>query len=156
MNTIVIGTDGSPGARAAVTHGLELARRLGTRVIFVFVRPDTWLLGDPYYQHRLSEQLARSRAALGPAIDEAEAASVEAEHEVVEGDTSDELIRAARYHDAELIVVGSRGLGALAGAVLGSTSARLVQHSPIPVLVVKEPAPCANGNGRQQVLESAS
>ena len=58
--------------------------------------------------------------------------------EIAEGDPVDELVRAARYQEAELIVVGSRGLGAIAGALLGSVSRALVQHSPVAVLVVKE------------------
>jgi len=139
MNRIVIGTDGSPGARAAVHEGLDLARRLGAPVIFVTVRHSIPLLGDPFYQRKLSEQLAHARAVLDEARAEADRLGVEADHEIAEGDAVDELLRTARYAEADLIVVGSRGLGPVAGAVLGSVSRALVQHSPIPVLVVKEP-----------------
>jgi nucleotide-binding universal stress UspA family protein len=138
MNRIVIGSDGSPGSWAAVEDGLELARRLGAGVTFVCVRPPIALLGDPYYQRKLSEQLSHAREVLDEAMDEADRLGVEADCEIAEGDPVDELIRAARYQDAELIVVGSRGLGAIAGALLGSVSKALVQHSPVPVLVVKE------------------
>lgn len=138
MNRIVIGTDGSPGGRAAVDQGLELARRLGASVTFICVRHPIVLLGDPYYQRKLSEQLNHARAALDEAMDEADRLGVDADCEIAEGDPVDELVRAARYQEAGLIVVGSRGLGAIAGALLGSVSRALVQHSPVPVLVVKE------------------
>ena len=139
MNRIVIGTDGSPGSRAAVEEGLELARLTGIPVTFICVRHPIVLLGDPYHQRKLSEQLAQARAALDEAMEEADRLGVEADCEIAEGDPVDELIRAARYQEADLIVVGSRGLGAIAGALLGSVSKALVQHAPVPVLVVKEP-----------------
>ena len=143
MNHIVIGTDGSPGAQAAVSEGLELARLLGADVTFVAVRHGISILGDPYYQRKLTEQLAHARAAVDDALAVAAEEGVKAEYEICEGDAADEIIRTARYHEAGLIVVGSRGLGAFAGALLGSVSQKLVQHSPIPVVVVKEREPAS-------------
>jgi nucleotide-binding universal stress UspA family protein len=138
MNRIVIGTDGSPGSHVAVDEGLELARLVGVPVTFIYVRHPIALLGDPYYQRKLSEQLTHARAALDEAMEEADRIGVESDCEIAEGDPVDELIRAARYQEADLIVVGSRGLGAIAGALIGSVSKALVQHAPVPVLVVKE------------------
>ena len=146
MKRIVIGADGTPGGRAAVAEGLELARRLAVPVTFVSVRHPIPVLGDPYYQRKLSEQLHKTRMALDDAMEEAERLAVDADSEIVEGDAADEILRAARYRDADLIVVGSRGLGAIAGALLGSVSRRLVQHSPIPVLVVKEGTPTTSAS----------
>jgi len=142
MKRILIGTDGSPGARAAVAEGLVLARPLGAEVTFVAVRPRVaGLLGEPYYQRRLSAKLAGARTALDEALAEAERLGVEAEHQIAEGDPAEEILRVAGHLDADVIVVGSRGLGAVAGALLGSVSRFLVQHSPVPVLVVKERRP---------------
>ena len=145
MKQIVIATDGSPGGRAAVDEGLELARLLSGRATFVSVRHAIPVLGDPYYQHKLTEQLAHARTAVDDAMAEAERLGVTAEYEIAEGDAADEILRTARYHEADLIVVGSRGLGAIAGALLGSVSRKLVQHSPIPVVVVKEREPAEAG-----------
>ncbi len=138
MERIVIGTDGSPGSQAAVKEGVELARQLGVPVTFVHVRSPIALLGEPYYQRKLSSQLRQARAVLEAALAEAERVGVEADYEIAEGDPADEILRTARYREAGLIVVGSRGLGAIAGALLGSVSTAVVRHSSLPVLVVKE------------------
>jgi nucleotide-binding universal stress UspA family protein len=147
MERIVIGTDGSPGACAAVLEGVELARLTGAAVTFVYVRHDIPLLGSPFYQRRLSDQLQHARAALTSAMEVADVHGVEAEEEIAEGDPVDEILRTAVFRDADMVVVGSRGLGAIAGALLGSVSKSLVEISPVPVLVarerVREPKPTA-------------
>ena len=104
MNRILIGTDGSSGSHAAVEEGLELARLVGAPVTFICVRHPIVLLGDPYYQRKLSEQLADARAALDQAMDEADQLGLEADCEIAEGDPVDELIRAARYQDRKSVV----------------------------------------------------
>jgi nucleotide-binding universal stress UspA family protein len=138
VERIVIGVDGSPGSCAAAAEGIELARRLGAQTVFVAVRSPVSTLGDAFYQRKLTAQLKRTREAVDPAVAEAVRLGVPAECEIVEGDPARELLRAARYADAGMIVVGSRGLGAFAGVLLGSVSRWLVQHSAIPVLVVHD------------------
>ena len=53
------------------------------------------------------------------------------------GDAADALMHVARDQGAELIVVGTRGLGGLKRLVLGSVSAKLVREAPCDVLVVR-------------------
>jgi nucleotide-binding universal stress UspA family protein len=59
---------------------------------------------------------------------------------VERGDPAHRLIELAQEKHTDLIVVGSRGLGPIASAVLGSVSAHLVDHAPCPVLVVRSPS----------------
>jgi nucleotide-binding universal stress UspA family protein len=139
MERIVIATDGSPGARAAVAQGLELARQLGASVTFVAVRPGAPLFGDPELIRHLCDELRETRAALDGALDAAESLGVDADFEIPVGPVAEEIVRAAEYRDAGLIVVGSRGLGGdRPGAPLGSVSQELVEISPLPVFVVKQ------------------
>ncbi len=141
MNSILIATDGSAGARAAVDHGLELARETGARVIFVGVRHAPLpVLGDPYWQEAVSNDLARIRPALKAAVAEAEEQGVDAEYDLLEGDAADGIVRLAQSRDVDLIVVGSRGLGAIASTLVGSVSRRVLHAADRPVLVVKEAA----------------
>jgi len=137
MKRILVATDGSAGARVAVAEGLALAEETGASVTFVYVRHPISLLGRPGYQRKLSRQLAHARAALDEAMEEAERHGVDADSDITEGDVVDEILRAAVYRDAEMIVVGSRGLGAVSGALLGSVSRALLELAPVPVLVGK-------------------
>ena len=86
MNRILIATDGSDGAWPAVEDGLALASEVGAAAVFVTVRHDTPLLGDPHYQRNLTAQLERARKILDRAEEEAQRVGVEYESDILEGD----------------------------------------------------------------------
>jgi nucleotide-binding universal stress UspA family protein len=141
MATIVVGTDGSKGSKAALSEGFDLAKRLGTKVLVVAVTAQTSdLLGGSVYKHKVSEHLARARTALDAARAMAEEAGVEAEFEVFDGDAAEEIATIAESRDADLVVVGTRGHGGIAGSLLGSVSADVVRRSKRPVVVVHKPS----------------
>lgn len=141
MATIVVGTDGSKGSQASLSEGLELARRLDAKVLIVAVAAQvSELLGGSVYEQRLSERLDRARAALDAARTMAEEAGVEAEFEIFEGNAAEEIAMIAESRDADLVVVGTRGLGGITGSLLGSVSADLIRRSKRPVVVIREPS----------------
>jgi nucleotide-binding universal stress UspA family protein len=85
-----------------------------------------------------SDQEARSR--VDAAVEALIAAGVEAHGEVedtVFGHAARYITEAAREHDADVIVMGSRGRTDLAGMVLGSTAHKVIHLSELPVLVVR-------------------
>jgi nucleotide-binding universal stress UspA family protein len=133
---VVIATDGSKSAEQAVVAGARVARTLETKALLVYVRPSIGPLGEPYYQEKLSEQMAYARAAIDRAQSLARHESCEAEAEVLEGSPPEQVVELARARSAPLIVVGSRGLGAVAGALLGSVSSAIIHRTDRPVLVV--------------------
>jgi nucleotide-binding universal stress UspA family protein len=135
----VIATDGSQGAEAAVDAGARVARTIGTSAVLVYVRPSLGPLGVPYYQEKLSEQMAYARTALDRARERLAQAGVEGDEEILEGSAADRVVELARARNAPLIVVGSRGLGAVAGALLGSVSSGIIHRADRPVLVVPSP-----------------
>ena len=138
MRRILVAVDGSPGAREAVAAGIELAKGLGAPLLFVAARSaPPAALGDPFYQRRLSEVLAKLRPAVDAALAAAAEAGVEADAELAEGEPAEVILSVAANWEADLIVVGSRGLGPFAGAILGSVSRAVVQRADRPVLVVK-------------------
>jgi nucleotide-binding universal stress UspA family protein len=132
----VIATDGSEPAEHAVVAGARVARTLATNAILVYVRPPLGALGEPYYQEKLSEQMAYARAALDRAEALVRQEGCEADAEILEGNPADQVVDLARARNAPLIVVGSRGLGAIAGALLGSVSSAIIHRADRPVVVV--------------------
>ena len=130
---VVVGVDHSPAALAALTAGIEQARRRGVTLVPVFVHEPMEVPRGRGHAADLARLEDSERHALTEAARGAGAADVQAE--VLVGQPSAQLLAAARPQD--LLVVGSRGRGGFAGLLLGSTSTQLVQHAPCPVLVVR-------------------
>jgi nucleotide-binding universal stress UspA family protein len=134
---IMIAIDGSTGSKAVVREGLALAHQTGADVTFVAVRATPLpVLGDPYYQRKVSENLAELRPAIVAAVHEADELDIVAEYEILEGNPVEEIVRLARLRDADMIVIGSRARGAVTSAVLGSVSQGVIRSADRPVLVV--------------------
>src|SRR5919198_5270683 len=117
MKKIVIATDGSSPAREAVDFGLELAAEQGAAVTLLHVLPpmDWTRLDRGGVLRPLPEELRVSEAfALYEAAQLGETHGVEVKLELVAGDAVDEIVAYADSADADLIVVGSRGRGAVA------------------------------------------
>ena len=74
---------------------------------------------------------------LKTAVETLGAVPAEVHTEMIEGDPSEVIIDVARTRNSSVIVMGSRGLGRLAGLLLGSTSQKVVSHAPCPVLIVR-------------------
>jgi nucleotide-binding universal stress UspA family protein len=149
MGIIVVGLDGSAASRAALGWALAEARLRGStlRAVHAWTFPALgtgeapWALIPPgsYVDVSTDEIEQAARDALDREIDETAAGSdVTIERSIEEGPAADVIVDASK--DAELIVVGTRGRGAIATLVLGSTSHHVVQHAHCPVVVVPAPA----------------
>ena len=139
MGVIVVGIDGSEGSAHALRFALEEARaRAATvRAVSAWHLPVGFLEGgwatDPVSLGDF-EKLARST--LERVLEEAGTADsgVEVVPVVREGQPADVLLDEARQ--AEMLVIGSRGLGGFRGMLLGSVSQQCAQHAPCPVVIV--------------------
>ena len=151
MKKILIATDGSASAREAIEFGLELAEKHAAEVTFVTVCPvlDRSFadgIGVPAaVPHQIDEL---DRKPLEDALAFAAERDIDAEAELLAGLPADEIVAYADDLDADLIVLGSRGRGALATALLGSVSRSVLHEARRPVLVVRgahvrEPEPAA-------------
>jgi nucleotide-binding universal stress UspA family protein len=141
VKNIVIATDGSPSANEAVAVGIELATEQGAAVTFVHVLPaDEYIIagrGAAALPRPHHVEMDASDTALKVATDAAEDAGVSYSLERISGDTVDEIIAVAEAKKADLLVVGSRGRGGIASAVLGSVSHGVLNRAKRPVLVVR-------------------
>lgn len=143
MAVVVVGVDGSPGARAALEWAAAEARLRGARLRAVHA----WHLPAAAYgsggfvppvgmtwEDDLEEA---AKAGLEKTLDEAAAtlSGIEVEHRVCEGSAAVVLTEAAE--DADLLVIGSRGLGGFKELLLGSVGHQCAQRSPCPVVIVR-------------------
>jgi nucleotide-binding universal stress UspA family protein len=144
-DSIVCGVDHSSGARAAARFAAGLADRLARRLVVVYVvqppipqselgmaaRTDDYVVieGLRNAGESLLEEVAQE---LGPGRDVLT--------ELRFGGASEALGSVAASARAELVVVGSRGLGSVGSLLLGSVSRRLAVHGPCPTVIVPESA----------------
>ena len=106
---IVAAVDGSAASRAAIGEAVRLAGELSAPIVFVYVRRGpTGFFGAPFYQRRLTKEMARARRVLDRALAVADSAGVPAEGEILEGSPRRRISEFARDRRARLIVVGSR------------------------------------------------
>jgi len=146
--TIVLGYDASACARAALARSADLLKETGggKAVVVVayplsvsYVPPGMaaapMLMGPELEQHLDGLQETAHQQA-EEAAEELRAAGIEVVTEVTTDSAADALLDAAGRHEADLIAVGTHGEGAISGALLGSTSYRLVHRSRIPLLIV--------------------
>jgi nucleotide-binding universal stress UspA family protein len=139
MKRILVAVDGSEPSLKAARMAADIALRFGAKLMLVHVVPKLLLPPDVYgltiaeveKEHRVyaDRLLEKAVAALAePGLDVSTA--------VLYGSPAEAIAEHGAANDAGMIVVGSRGNGAVARMFLGSTSDRLVHISTRPVLVV--------------------
>jgi nucleotide-binding universal stress UspA family protein len=139
--SIVVGHDGSAGARNALTVALQLATDLGSPVTIVRAwslstapRPKSWKFGYVCSNDELAEAVQEALVAETSDL-LARFASVPVEFRVLHAAPAESLIRCSQT--ARMLVVGSRGRGGFSQLALGSVSEQCVRHAACPVLVTR-------------------
>lgn len=148
LRHLLLPTDGSEGALRAAAYAGSLARLAAARVTLLRVHsPEIYPLNvvgeiPPLADREFIEQTMAQMN--DPAQDVAFAATERVLGEmpfqvvraIVWGQPAAEICAYARVHEADQIVIGSRGRSAFAALLLGSTSSQVVHHAPCPVTVV--------------------
>ncbi|MEE8331186.1 MAG: universal stress protein [Acidimicrobiia bacterium] len=138
---IVVAVDASTGSEVAAHKAVSLAKRLSTSVHAVHAVhiPATVYAAMGAVPDASAEIMRLERDAvwerIGPILEGVDSKQVD-----LEGYPADAVVKYANEHEADMIVVGSRGRGAVASLVLGSTSHRLIHIAECDLLVVKEAA----------------
>lgn len=133
IKTIVVGYDGSGGARAAARLAAALAQQNRARV--VVVTSFHWNFSLDAMGEQVKQVADEAQACADSLVTELREQGVEAVSEVQEGDAGRLLIQVAETQGADLLVVGRRGHGVAASLLLGSTSEYVVRRATVPVLV---------------------
>lgn len=144
MGPVVVGIDGSEAAADALLAAIGEARLRGTSVVAVHV----WdvPVGDFLDGYAPTGDAIAACAESARELVENAVAGIEGVETVLREShaVGETLVEEAAERDAALLVVGSRGLGAVRGLVLGSVSGYCSRHARCPVLVVHHaPAPAS-------------
>ncbi|MEN3534298.1 universal stress protein [Microbispora sp. ZYX-F-249] len=135
--SIIVGTDGSPAATAAVRWAADDAARRGCPLRFVSV-VDHWAYGIPKFPVSGGDPLtshAERALSAAEAVARERQPDVKISTEIIEGIPA--RVLRDKAGEAVEIVLGSRGLGGFAGIVVGSVSTHVAGHAPCPVVVVR-------------------
>jgi nucleotide-binding universal stress UspA family protein len=144
FKSIVVGTDGSETATEAVRQAAELARAVGAKLQLVTAY-------EPVSELRLEQERRDTpedlQWAIGPREDvdatlDAAAAigqqtGVEVEKYPRQGDPADAILDVAEEREADLIIVGNKGMTGAKRFLLGSVPNKVSHHAPCSVLIIR-------------------
>jgi nucleotide-binding universal stress UspA family protein len=137
-STIVAAVDGSEESLAALRHARGIAECYGSRLILVHAYPRTSDLRDfEQYDRLMSQRKKEGAEILANARRHLKAVPFEVEEDLLEGPASTAVLSAAEAHKADLIVLGTRGMGAFKGLLMGSVGTRVVHYAACPVMIVR-------------------
>jgi nucleotide-binding universal stress UspA family protein len=139
FSSIVVGTDGSDTAEIALRRAIELARLTGATLHVVSAyEPSPARVSGNQPAAEAAEWSVGSDFKVDAVLQRARASARELQIEVhaPKGDAADSLIQTAKDQDADLIVMGSRGMRG-ARRVLGSVPNKVSHHAPCDVLIVQ-------------------
>jgi nucleotide-binding universal stress UspA family protein len=141
MKKILIATDGSSHSSEALEFGLDLAAEEEADALVVHVVPaiDTVPAGGFGMSHGAIVHAVTDddRAPLDAAVAIAAERGLPVTTELLRGSAATEIVSYADAKDVDVIVIGSRGHGALTSALLGSVSLGVLRHTARPVLIVR-------------------
>ena len=139
---ILIATDGSETANEAADFGIEMVGCSGAKIYAVYVIDTTPYrsvsLDKIWSDEVLAEHEREGKEATSYVERIGKAAGAEVESKVLKGHPVEKIISFAEDNDIDMIIVGSLGKGRYERAVLGSVSDKIIRHSKVPVLVVRE------------------
>ncbi|MEK6229347.1 MAG: universal stress protein [Actinomycetota bacterium] len=144
FGSIVVGTDGSDTAQEAVKQATELASTVGAKVFLVSAY-------EPVPEGRLRDErqevpedlqwMVNPRedveSTLKEGADRVESSGVEAETFAREGEPADAILDVAEEKDADLIVVGNKGMTGTKRFLLGSVPNKVSHHAPCSVMIIR-------------------
>jgi nucleotide-binding universal stress UspA family protein len=144
FKSIVVGTDGSETATQAVRQAVDLAKAIGAKIELVSAY-------EPVSDQRLREErteipddlqwMVNPRedvdATLNDAAEMAKEAAVDVETYARQGDPADAILDVAEEQNADLIIVGNKGMTGAKRFLLGSVPNKVSHHAPCSVLIIR-------------------
>jgi nucleotide-binding universal stress UspA family protein len=144
FRSIVVGTDGSATASEAVRQATELARSVGAKVFLVSAYepvPEGRLRDERQQVPEDLQWMVNPREDVESTLEASagtlQESGVEVETLAREGDPADAILDVAEEKDADLIVVGNKGMTGAKRFLLGSVPNKVSHHAPCSVLIIR-------------------
>jgi nucleotide-binding universal stress UspA family protein len=159
FRNILVAIDGSPSSNRALAEAIDLAGSRSRLTLLTAVnRPPSWAStpATAASLQSISVTLAReAEQAMNDAVEQVPA-SLPVTRILTREPIRQALMDRLRSGEYDLLVVGSRGRGALSASLLGSVSHYALNHSPIPVLIVHEDGSLHNPGSARAPVAAAS
>jgi nucleotide-binding universal stress UspA family protein len=149
---ILVAFDGSEASKHALDHAVNIAEPYDAELLVVSVVPRVMMPVFPdegfgaapiTAAQDMSEYQQKMRGIYNKSLEDAKKdvnehfPDLKVSIKLLEGRPSSTIVNEAETEDADLIVIGSRGIGGITGWILGSTSRNVVESCTKPILVVK-------------------
>ncbi len=137
FKTIVLAVDGSEYSHRAVDYSRSLAETYQANLWLVHVFSHTSdLLGYQDFEKLYAKRKSAGQAVLDEAQKLLGSTTFKVHAELLEGSEAEAILTVAENHKADLIVMGTRGFGAVKGLLVGSVSRKVIHLAQCPVMVV--------------------
>jgi nucleotide-binding universal stress UspA family protein len=138
FKTILLAVDGSKHSDLAVDYAAGLAAAFQTTLLVVHAYPQTSdLLGYDDFGKLVSRRKSAGQKILDKVRERLAERGVAFQEDLLEGPEAEAILSAAASQKADLIVMGTRGLGTIEGMLFGSVSRKVSQHADCPVMLVR-------------------
>ena len=134
---IVLAVDGSEYSHRASMYAKSLAERYEADLFLIHVFSHTSdLLGYQDFEKLYSKRKSAGQAILDDAQKLLGSSTIKVHKELIEGSEAEAILTVTKKNQADLIVMGTRGFGAVKGLLIGSVSRKVIHLSACPVMVV--------------------
>ena len=137
VKDILVPVDGSEGSDRAITHAITLAEACEAKLHFLYVANINQLAINACLSDAILDAVTKAGNVILERAQQMVPSGIETETISETGSPAVVILDVAESLKADLIVMGSRGLGVVKGVLLGSVSQYIVEQSDCPVLVVK-------------------
>jgi nucleotide-binding universal stress UspA family protein len=137
FKNIVLAVDGSEYSDKALQHAKAIAERFEATLWLVHVfRNPSDLLGYTDFEKLYAKRKSAAQAVMDEARQKLGRTTFTVQEELQEGNETESILKVAENCTADLIVMGTRGLGAVKGLLVGSVSRKVIHYAECPVMVV--------------------
>ena len=137
FKNIVVAVDGSEYSDRALQHAKSIGERFEAKLWLAHIFPHTSdLLGYEDYEKFFSKRKAIGQTILDDARQKLGPTTLNVREELEEGPEAESILKIAKKCQADLIVMGTRGLGTIKGILIGSVSRKVIHLASVPVMVV--------------------